>query len=160
MGINPKQKSVEADDLRPGFEVQNLEVRAFRTSAEEKGREVMASKVNPERVKTNADTVLGVWKSNGDFKLKDVTLESFENDAKRLNTILNEIQNKEQELTPLRNERDDLSLKLNEVCTRARGGMRSFFGPNSSQYEQVGGTRAVERKKPQRKAATAAQARA
>ena len=111
----------------------------------------MPTKMNPDKVKSDADTILGVWKGNTDFKLKDVTLESFDGDTKRLDGILRDIAAKEQELTPLRNERDDLALRLNEVCTRARSGMKGFFGPNSSQYEQVGGTRAVERKKPQRK---------
>ena len=113
----------------------------------------MPTKMNPDKVKTDADTILGVWKANTDFKLKDVTLESFEADTKRLDANLRDISAKEQELTPLRNERDDLALRLNEVCTRTRSGIKGFFGPNSSQYEQVGGTRAVERKKPQRKGA-------
>jgi hypothetical protein len=30
--------------------------------------------------------------------------------------------------------------------------MKGFFGPNSSQYEQARGTRAIERKKGRRKA--------
>ena len=111
----------------------------------------MPTKMNPDKVKTDADTILGVWRANTDFKLKEVTLDNFDTDTKRLDAILKDIAAKEQELTPLRNERDDLSLKLNEICTRARSGMKGFFGPNSSQYEQVGGTRAVERKKPQRK---------
>ena len=111
----------------------------------------MPTKVNPDKVKTDAETILRVWKDNTEFKLKDVTLETFDTDTSRLIKLLNDIAVKEQEMTPLRNERDDLALKLNEVCTRARSGIKGFFGPNSSQYEQVGGTRAVERKKPQRK---------
>jgi hypothetical protein len=42
--------------------------------------------------------------------------------------------------------RDDFASKLNEIKTHACSGMWGFFGPNSSQYEQVGGTRASERK--------------
>jgi hypothetical protein len=58
-----------------------------------------------------------------------------------------------QELGVLRNHRDDQTVKVNELCTRARSGVRAFFGPDSSEYELVGGTRTSERKKPQRKPA-------
>lgn len=111
----------------------------------------MPTKMNPEKVQTDSNNILGVWKANTDFKMKEVTLENFEADTKRLDAVLKEITAKDLELTPLRNERDDLSVKLNEICTRARSGMKGFFGPNSSQYEQAGGTRAIERKRPQRK---------
>ena len=79
-------------------------------------------------------------------------MATFQANATTLDTVLEDIAAKELELTPLRNQRDDLALQLNEVCTRARSGMKGYFGPNSSQYEQAGGTRASERKKPVRKA--------
>jgi integrase len=37
---------------------------------------------------------------------------------------------------------------ISSVTTRARNGFRAIFGPDSSQYEQAGGTRASERKRP------------
>ncbi|MBI4326534.1 MAG: hypothetical protein HY674_14905 [Chloroflexi bacterium] len=115
----------------------------------------MATNVNPDKVKTDSDNILGVWKANTDFKMKEVTVESFEADNKRLETLLKDIAAKETDLSTLKNDRDDLALKLNELCTRARSGMKGFFGPNSSQYEQAGGTRAIERKKPARKSGNA-----
>ena len=114
----------------------------------------MASNINPEKVKTDKDKVLKVWKDNPDFKMKEVKLEDFETGGKELDAVLKDIAVKELELTPLRNNRDDLAVKLNGVCTRARSGMKGYFGPNSSQYEQAGGTRAVERKRPARKGKT------
>ena len=54
---------------------------------------------------------------------------------------------KDDEITPLRNERDDLATKLNGYCTRARSGIKGYFGDNSTEYELAGGTRASERKK-------------
>ena len=115
----------------------------------------MASNANPDKVKTDSDNILNVWKANTDFKMKEVTLEDFEGGTKRLNTVLKDILTKDQELSILKNERDDLARKLNELCTRARSGMKGYFGPNSSQYEQAGGTRAIERKKPARNSGNA-----
>ncbi|MBD0369930.1 MAG: hypothetical protein ICV60_03685 [Pyrinomonadaceae bacterium] len=37
------------------------------------------------------------------------------------------------------------------INTRALSGYRAIYGPNSSQYEQAGGTRSSERKRPTKK---------
>lgn len=112
----------------------------------------MASNVNASNVLTESTTISKVWDENSEFKIKDVTLESFKADAGTLSKTLSDIEELELKLTPLRNTRDDLSRKLNEINTRVRSGMKSYFGPNSSQYEQVGGTRSSERKPATRKA--------
>lgn len=111
----------------------------------------MKTKPNHEEVKVETDKILSVWKANPDFKLKDVTAEQVEADNARLDAVIKLVKQKEQEILPLRNERDDLATKLNEVNVRARSGMKGYFGLNSSQYEQVGGTRSSERKTPVRK---------
>ena len=41
--------------------------------------------------------------------------------------------------------------RSSQLTTRARSGIRGFFGPDSDEYEQAGGTRTSERKKPTRK---------
>jgi hypothetical protein len=46
-----------------------------------------------------------------------------------------------------RNQRDELTLKLNGACTRTRSGIKGYFGENSTEYEIAGGIRASERKK-------------
>lgn len=107
--------------------------------------------MNAEKVKKDSGNILEVWTENPDFKMKDVTLDDFGKDYGILEKTLKEIAAFELKLTPLRNTRDDLAKKLNEINTRARSGMKGFFGPNSSQYEQAGGTRASERKAPTRK---------
>lgn len=80
-----------------------------------------------------------------------MTAEQVETDNARLDAVIKLVKQKEQEILPLRNERDDLATKLNEVNVRARSGIKGYFGLNSSQYEQAGGTRASERKTPTRK---------
>ncbi|MBI5383282.1 MAG: hypothetical protein HZA90_01200 [Verrucomicrobia bacterium] len=123
-------------------------------NAEWKETVPMATKLNPDKVKKDSNIILGVWTGNPDFKMKDVTLEGFRADCDALDKVLADIADLDMKLTPLRNQRDDLTLKLNETNTRARSGMKGFFGPNSTQYEQAGGTRATERKKSVRKPKT------
>ena len=112
----------------------------------------MASRFDPDKVVEDAAQIVKVWEANSDFKMKDITLDDFKAAEGNLAKVLAEIAKKEDELTGLRNDRDDQTAELNELCTRARSGIRGFYGPDSTQYEQVGGTRASERKKPQRKA--------
>jgi len=112
----------------------------------------MRTKFDPDKVVADASQIVKVWEANSDFKMKDVTLDDLKVAQANLEKLLAEIGKKEDDLTGLRNDRDDEAVKLNEICTRARSGIRGFYGPDSTQYEQVGGTRASERKKPRRRA--------
>lgn len=100
-----------------------------------------------EDVRIAAENILKVWSANPDFKLKEVSLETFRAEANGFASILAAIAEKEEALKPLRNDRDDLALKLNRLCTRTRAGIKGYFGENSTEYETVGGTRTSERKK-------------
>ena len=51
----------------------------------------------------------------------------------------------------LKNKRDALASELSELVTRTKSGFRAIYGPDSTQYEQAGGTRKSERAKPTRK---------
>ena len=144
---------------------ENLRMNADKTrtwpvedhnNAEKKETVAMATNLNPDKVKKDSENILGVWTANPDFKMKDVTPEDFGKDYEALDKTLKDIAALELKMTPLRNARDDLARKLNEVNTRARSGMKGFFGPNSTQYEQAGGTRASERKAPTRQTKIAA----
>ena len=115
----------------------------------------MPANLNAVTIQAECEPIAAVWKKNPEFAMKDVTLESFLNDLTRFGTVEKEIAVRDLEATPLRNEREALARKLQEVCVRARSGMKGFFGPNSDQYEQAGGTRAIARKKPGRKPAVA-----
>lgn len=117
----------------------------------------MPTTTNPDQVKSEAQGILRVWTANAEFKLKDVTLASFQSDVQQFETLLKDIADKEEALKPLRNDRDELAAKLNNVCMRARSAIKGYFGDNSSEYELAGGTRTSERKKtgPHAKTATA-----
>jgi hypothetical protein len=114
----------------------------------------MATKFDASSVRADAAQIIGVWEANPDFNMKGVTVSDFKAAESNLSKVLDDIARKEKELTALRNDRDDQAGKLNELCTRARSGIRGFYGADSTQYELAGGTRASERKKPQRKPAS------
>ena len=111
----------------------------------------MAVKVNPTKVHKHSHTILKVWKDNPDFKMGDVTLAKFTQAVTGLGTTLEDISDKELEVKALANGRDDQAKNLSEWNTRARSGIRSVFGPDSTEYEKAGGTRKSERKKAVRK---------
>lgn len=115
----------------------------------------MANNTNPDAVQADSATLQKVWGDNTDFKLKDVTFQNFKDKADKLNETLDLIEEKELELTPLRNDRDRLAIELKDINVRVRAGMKGYFGADSSEYEQSGGTRSSERKKPTRKATSA-----
>jgi len=115
----------------------------------------MPAQVNAATILAECEKIETVWKNNPAFKMSDETLEAFQNRVAQFGTVVKTIAAKDLEMLPLRNERDALAHKLMEICTRARSGMKGFFGPNSDQYEQAGGTRTIARKKPSRKAAVA-----
>ena len=107
----------------------------------------MGNNINIEAIKDASLNLLEVWGSNKEFKLKEVTHETFKADVDMLSKTTAEISRLELSLVPLRRQREDLARKIKDINTRARSGMRGFFGPDSTQYEQVGGTRSSERKK-------------
>jgi hypothetical protein len=110
----------------------------------------MAKSLNPIKIESKAGEIVVVWAKNTDFTIKDLTLLQMTTNQTTLKGLITSIKTKEDELTPLRNQRDDLAKILNEQCVRVRAGMKGFFGLNSTQYEQVGGTRSSERKSPKR----------
>jgi len=114
----------------------------------------MASKNTPESIIADANKIIELMTANPDVKMKEVTSATMKTDTTAASTVIQQINSLELQLTPLRNTRDELMAKLSENCTRARAGFKSFYGPNSNQYEQAGGTRKSERKKPARKSAS------
>ena len=111
----------------------------------------MAAKVNATKIQKEGAALLKVWKDNPDFKMGEVTLAKFTQAVTDLGETLEEITDKEQEVKGLANSRDDQAKTLAEWNTRARSGIRSVFGPDSTEYEKAGGTRKSERRKAVRK---------
>jgi hypothetical protein len=106
----------------------------------------------------DAQKIIDTWKANTSFNLGSrLTLESFTQDRDQLTALDTAIESRRIELQGLINERNDLSKVLRGQITRARSGFRAVYGPDSTQYDQAGATRASERKaRAPRKAVLAA----
>ena len=111
----------------------------------------MATKVSAELVLSDSTGIEKVWKANADLKLgKDddkVTLKDYQDSIKTVTDLNDQIAD-----LRLLDDRDDAALALSGLNTRALSAIRGIFGPDSSEYDQAGGTRTSERKKPVRKA--------
>lgn len=114
----------------------------------------MATKVSADGVLADASLIINAWTANPDFKLGDLTLAKFKSNFDGLETANVSVETERTELTGLLPDRDDQAPALHELITRARSGFRAIYGPDSTQYEQAGGTRASERKRPVRKSKT------
>ena len=69
---------------------------------------------------------------------------------------MGQIETLRNQLTKLVDEKDDAAAGLSDLNTRALSAIRGIFGPDSAQYDQAGGVRTSERKKPVRKPKVAA----
>ena len=121
----------------------------------------MATKVSAELALNDSKGIKKVWEANPTMKLgkddKDtVTLKNYQDSVAAVTGFNNEIETKRHELNGLIDDRDDAALVLSGYNTRALSAIRGIFGPDSAEYDQAGGTRTSERKKPVRKAAAAA----
>lgn len=99
----------------------------------------------------NGKKVADVWNAHPEFAMKDVTLVNFQSAMESAQTADDAVETLRSQLTALINDRDAKNATLTELTTRALSGIRGFFGPDSDEYEQAGGTRTSERKKPTRK---------
>ena len=121
----------------------------------------MAINANADKVQTEAEQLLKVWKNHPDLKFGDeLILQSFADDTDGLGGVMESLSTKEDELAALRIARDNRAARLSESCSRVRSGIRAVFGPNSSEYEQAGGTRTSDRKRSPRKAGEPASSKA
>lgn len=105
-----------------------------------------------DQIRSEAMSVLDVWKANPQFQLADLSSNGME-------TLFNEfeaLRRKESvQSNDLENTRMDMEAKaekIREANNRARAGMQGFFGRNSNQYSLAGGTRLMDRKAPRRAA--------
>ncbi len=111
----------------------------------------MPTIINSSQVLEDSQRITQVWEANTDFKLGSITLAKFKEVKDGLGSTLGEIETRDMELTALKNKRDSLASELSDLVTRTKSGFRAIYGPDSTQYEQAGGTRKSERAKPTRK---------
>jgi hypothetical protein len=116
----------------------------------------MKVSTTPDQILQQLDDVIGVWEENSDFSMgPGVTLEKIKATRVQLETCLMDVQATNRTLTKPIDDRDDCAKLGNEYAVRARKAIQGYFGPDSTQYAQVGGTRASDRKSGGRRAKVA-----
>ena len=107
----------------------------------------MKRSATPDQILQQLDNVIGVWMENPDFGMgPGVTLEKVKATRVQLETCLMDVQATNRTLTKQIDDREDCAKLGNEYVVRARKAIQGYFGPDSTQYAQVGGTRASDRK--------------
>jgi hypothetical protein len=120
----------------------------------------MATPTNTTTALSDAVKIEKVWGKNAsmtlgsetDPKNPKVTHADFLKAKKDVEDADAEIDELRLQIDGLLNERNDGAKVLSDLNTRALSAIRGIFGPDSTEYEQAGGTRSSERKKPVRKA--------
>jgi hypothetical protein len=113
----------------------------------------MSTKAQITRLQQEGANICKVWTDNTDFKMGEVTVAKFTAACESLRDAQEAVEAKKLELTALINEREAQAGAVSELIVRARSGFKSVYGLDSTQYQQAGGTRKSDRKRPVRKAA-------
>ncbi|MGC4074778.1 MAG: hypothetical protein QM760_20200 [Nibricoccus sp.] len=111
----------------------------------------MPASTTVNSVLRNAQKIAEVWNANATFTLNDITQKSFGDLQAEAAQLSETVESRRIELQGLINKRDDIVGELQLAITRARSGIRAFFGPDSSEYDQAGGKRQSERKSSARR---------
>jgi hypothetical protein len=111
----------------------------------------MPSRYTIESVLTDCDRIARVWTDNPTFSLGEVTLAGLQGKMAEARQKREQLDALRMQMTALSNELDESTAELASIRTRALSGLRAVFGPNSTQYEQGGGTPQRERRKATRK---------
>ena len=101
--------------------------------------------ISVARVLNDASKIMDVWNANPDFTLGTTTKDVMTTAITTLATAHAAVETKRTEMTDLLNQRDSQIAAMTQLVTRARSGVRAVYGPDSSQYEQAGGTRTSDR---------------
>ena len=106
-------------------------------------------------IKQAEDVEQAIQQINPGFKVgDDVSLAALQKAIGLADANRSKISSLQAQLTDELNQRVTVNAALWDVIKRMRGGVKSAYGDNSSQYEMVGGTRLSEKKKGGRKKAT------
>jgi hypothetical protein len=99
-----------------------------------------------DKILAEAETIARIWEANPNFSMGDIKLADFKASIQSLRDKRQSVNETRTLLTRLVNEASDEATAVKKFSARVRGGYKATYGPNSSQYEQAGGTRETERK--------------
>lgn len=98
------------------------------------------------RLLEEANQIANAWSDKPTMMLGEMTFEQFTAVIAELTGIHKILEETLTDAIVQRNRQYNSAKKLAEFVTRARSGFRASFGPDSAEYEQVGGTRTSLRK--------------
>jgi hypothetical protein len=104
-----------------------------------------------DAILADAETLIRVWEANDKLSLGDVTLPSLKAMVTAFKSTRANAEDLRTQLTKAVNDVNDQAKALLSIAVRGRSGVRAQFGSDSPQYDQVGGTRASERKPRKKK---------
>jgi hypothetical protein len=111
----------------------------------------MPTKYKVDTVLSNSERIARVWVDNPTFTLGEVTLKSLQDKIAGVREKRERLEGLKMQVTALSNELGEDISELAGIYTRGLSGLRAVYGPNSTQYEQGGGTRTDERRRASRK---------
>jgi hypothetical protein len=111
----------------------------------------MANRYSLKSVLADCDKIVRVWTDNPDFALGEITLAGLQAEMADARAKSERLESMQMQMTALKNDLDATNNSLSGKRTRALSGFRAVYGPNSTQYEQAGGTRQSEKRKTTRK---------
>jgi uncharacterized coiled-coil protein SlyX len=111
----------------------------------------MPTKYSVDTVLTDSERIARVWTDNPNFALGEVTLQSLQTKITEARQKRDQLEALRMQMTALTNDLSDRTSDLAAINTRAKSGFRAVYGPDSTQYEQAGGTRASDRRNARRK---------
>jgi len=108
------------------------------------------ARANLDQIRSEAMSILDVWKANPQFQLADLSANGMESLYNEFEALRRKESTLASELENIRMNMEAKANSVREANIRARAGMQGFFGRNSNQYSLVGGTRLMDRKSPRR----------
>ena len=108
----------------------------------------MARGKSLDLVIAEGEKIVRVWEANPTFTLGEITLAQLKTLLEALRTQRRQLEDLRAQVSVLINDTQAKADSVLDITTRARGGIRAVFGPDSNEYELAGGTRSSERRTP------------
>ena len=108
----------------------------------------MSKKLYPSNVLKEAIGVQEAWKQiDEELAFGGLNIAGLTMDIEAIYQTQHDLAALENQLTEVRNRRDELYLSAWDRVKRVRASIKGLYGDNSSEYELVGGTRRSDRKR-------------
>ena len=111
----------------------------------------MPSRYSTDSVLAECERISLVWTDNPTFTLGEVTLLILQSKIVAVREKKERLEALKIQVIGLTNELEEQTGELASIRTRALSGFRAVYGPDSTQYEQAGGTRQSEIRRSSRK---------